>query len=374
MIALSYCKNNKMKKLSLVDVYFLDLLKIAVNGTGSLIGIPSSDEWKEIYKITKQQTLLGFLFPAIELLPKDQRPPRPLLMQWFATAETIKEQNSKINQDAVEICDHIRKDNQRCVVLKGQGIATYYPDSSLRTPGDIDLWIEGGTKKVLNYLRSKGEVTSITYKHVDFDVPISTEVELHHNPSYFYNPLYTWRFKQYAKKQNELFENYVELPEQIGKIFVPTVEFNRFYILQHIYCHYFGEGVGLRQFLDYYYVLRKGGSDESKQRTLNLFKKTGMMKFVGATMWVLQEVFGMEDNFLLCTPNEKDGQKLLNEIMLSGNFGKYDNRFNRKNHHKLLPRVWNSVKRKVRFVIDYPQEILFDIPMRTYIYIWKYFV
>lgn len=363
-----------MQHTSCVNNYFLDLLKIAVKNKEQLSSVPTNDEWEEIYKIAKQQTLLGFLFPAIEQLPKEQRPPKTLLMQWFAITEAIKSQNEIINLDAIKICQYIKKDNQRCVILKGQGIATYYPDPSLRTPGDIDLWIEGGTKKVINYLRSKGDVKSITYKHVDCEVPVSTEVEMHHNPTFFYNPIYNWRINKYFASQNQLFDNYVELPECSGKIYIPTVEFNRYYILQHIYCHYFGEGIGLRQLLDYYYVLQKGGTEESKQRTMKLFQQTGMSKFVKATMWVLQEVFDMDDKYLLCAPNEKTGKQFLNEIMLAGNFGKYDARLNRKNHHKLLPRVWNSIKRKIRFIKDYPQEILFDIPMRTYMYIWKYFV
>jgi hypothetical protein len=145
-------------------------------------------------------------------------------------------------------------------------------------------------------------------------------------------------------------------------------------VLQHIYRHYFGEGIGLRQLLDYYYVLLKGGTEESKQRTLNLFERTGMTKFVGATMWVLQQVFGMEDQYLLCAPHEKAGKQLIDEVMLAGNFGKYDTRIDKKNHHKLLPRVYNYIKRNIRFVTGYPKEILFEIPMRTYMYVWKHFI
>lgn len=356
------------------NIYIFDLIKVATEQEIALSGIPTPNEWKEIYQLAKQQTLVGILFAAIEKLPATQRPPKPLLMQWFAFTENIRMKNAQVNADAVNMCEMIRKDGLRCVVLKGQGIATYYPEPSLRQCGDIDLWIEGGGKKVLSYLRSIGNVNSITYMHADYNAPITTEVEVHFRPTFFLNPLYLIRINIYFAKQNKLFDNEVELPDGSGKIFAPTVEFNRFYILQHIYRHYFGEGIGLRQLLDYYYVLLQGGTEESKQRTIELFRQTGMMKFVGATMWVMQEVFGMEDKYLLCKPHEKAGKQLLDEIMLAGNFGKYDARIDRKNHHRLLPRVWSSIKRKVRFMMDYPQEILFDIPMRTYMYIWKHFV
>lgn len=356
------------------NTYFFDLIKIAVEKKDALSGTPTLDEWIGIYTLAKEHTLVGILFSAIEKLPKEQRPPRPILLKWFAATEIIQEKNTKANIDAVKLCEAIRKDGFRCVVLKGQGIATYYPNPSLRQCGDIDLWIEGGTKKVLNYLRSKGPVTNIVYTHLDAEVPVDTEVEIHHNPTFFYNPIFLNRLHKYLNKQDEIFNNYVNLSDGTGKICIPTLEFNRYFIILHIYRHYFSEGIGLRQLMDYYYVLKKEGTDESKQRTLEMFKQTGMMKFVAATMWVMQQVFGLEERYMLCTPNEKAGKKLMEEIMLSGNFGMYDTRLNRSNHHKLFPRVWESIKRKIRFVLDYPQEILFDIPMRTYMYIWKHFV
>ena len=355
-------------------ILFIDLIKVSIDNKKSLSRTPTPEEWKDIFTLAKQQTLVGILFCAVERLPKEQRPPRAILLKWFAATEIIQEKNTKVNIDAVKLCEAIRKDGFRCVVLKGQGIATYYPNPSLRQCGDIDLWIEGGTKKVLNYLRSKGPVTNIVYTHLDAEVPVDTEVEIHHNPTFFYNPIFLNRLHKYLNEQDEIFNNFVNLSDGTGKICIPTLEFNRYFIILHIYRHYFSEGIGLRQLMDYYYVLKKEGTNESKQRTLEMFKKTGMMKFVAATMWVMQQVFSLEERYMLCTPNEKAGKKLMEEIMLSGNFGMYDTRLNRTNHHKLFPRVWESIKRKIRFVLDYPQEILFDIPMRTYMYIWKHFV
>lgn len=359
---------------NIINRYFFDLIKVAVGSRNSLSGIPTSDEWKGIYALARRQTLIGVLFSAIDRLPKEQRPPRPLLLEWFAAMEIIQEQNSKVNRDAVKLCEVIRNDGLRCVVLKGQGIATYYPDPSLRQPGDIDLWIEGGSKKVLAYLRTKSEVRDIFYTHAEYDAPVLSEVEVHHHPTYLYNPFFLRRLNRYFEEQDELFENSIELSDGSGRIYLPTVEFNRYYILQHIYRHYFGEGIGLRQLLDYYYVLVKGGTEESKQRTMKLFKETGMEKFAKASMWVMKEVFGLEEKYLLCKPHEQAGQQLLNEVMIAGNFGKYDTRIDKTNHHKLIPRVCNYVKRNIRFVLGYPQEILFEIPMRTYMYIWKHFV
>ena len=356
--------------MSNTEILFFDLIKVATKNHNRLSGIPTSNEWIEIYQLAKQQTLVGILFAAIEKLPSEQRPPKTLLMQWFAYAENIRNKNIQVNADAVKICDEIRKDGMQCMVLKGQGVATYYPEPLLRQCGDIDLWLEGGLHKVKSYIQAKGEIKGIIYTHIEYDAPIKTEVEIHHCPSYFYNPLYLYRMKKYFAEQS--FNETVELGENVGSISVPTLEFNRYYILLHIYRHYFTEGIGLRQMLDYYYVLLKGGAEESKQRTMRMFAKTGMIGFVGATMWVLQKVYGLEEKYMLCNPDEKRGKQLLNEILIAGNFGKYDSRINRNSQNGLLLRAWISFKRKMKFFSYYPKEILFDIPMRIYMYIWRH--
>ena len=105
--------------MEMIYIYFIELLKVAVGKKNSLSGVPTANEWREIYTLAKQQTLVGVLFSAIEKLPKEQRPPKPLLMQWFAFTENIRMRNAQVNVDAVNMCELMRKDGMRCVVLKG---------------------------------------------------------------------------------------------------------------------------------------------------------------------------------------------------------------------------------------------------------------
>lgn len=65
--------------------------------------------------------------------------------------------------------------------------------------------------------------------------------------------------------------NVVILPDGFGEITVPTLSFNVIYILSHLYRHVFTEGIGLRQLLDYYFVIEKFFS---KQSYHNSFSKT----------------------------------------------------------------------------------------------------
>ena len=47
----------------------------------------------------------------------------------------------------------------------------------------------------------------------------------------------------------------MSLPDGAGDIAVPTTAFNVIYQLTHLYHHFFDEGIGMRQIIDYYYVV-----------------------------------------------------------------------------------------------------------------------
>ena len=52
-------------------------------------------------------------------------------------------------------------------ILKGQGNALMYPDPYARVPGDIDIWLDGGREKILDFT-TKYYNRPYTSIHVDF--------------------------------------------------------------------------------------------------------------------------------------------------------------------------------------------------------------
>ena len=81
------------------------------------------------------------------------------------------------------------------------------------------------------------------------------EVEVHYRPSFL---LCFWNNrklqKYYERVKEEQFSHRVMFGEQ-REVAIPTVEFNLIFQLTHIFSHLMNEGIGLRQLLDYYYVL-----------------------------------------------------------------------------------------------------------------------
>ena len=368
---------------------FFDFLRFCI---GSVKEIPDSlkeADWKELYAIAKKQALLGVLFHGIQRLPKELAPEQKLLMQWMVMAEMIRKQNIKLFQDSVKVCQNFENEGFANCILKGQGNALLYPDPYMRTPGDIDIYLLGGRKKILKYVDRVCPNQVMRYHHVDFPV-MKTAIEVHFTPSYMFYPIHNRRMQKWFEEvMGKQCNHRVSLPDGYGKIHVPKVSFNVIYILSHLYRHIFTEGIGLRQLLDYYFVLVKWHTDltnltdsnnslpQMTQINTDLdalrheLKYLGLWKFAGAVMFVMKEVFGLSEDRMIAPMDEKEGRFLLDEIMRGGNFGQYDDRMGSKVGESKIHRYFRMNLRNLRFVKHYPTEALSEPLFRTWFAVWK---
>ena len=235
---------------------FFDFLRFCI---GSAKEIPDSlkeADWKELYAIAKKQCLVGVLFDGIKKLPPAEvGMSKDLLLQWMAESQMLEKANVRLNDAAIQVSEWFRKKGFRTCILKGQGNALMYPNPYSRTPGDIDIWVEGGDKRVISFVRSISPHEKACYHHIEFPSYKGVEVEVHYRPSFL---LCFWHNrklqKYYERVKEEQFSHRVMLGEQ-GEIALPTAEFNLIFQLTHIYAHLMNEGIGLRQLVDYYYVL-----------------------------------------------------------------------------------------------------------------------
>ena len=218
--------------------------------------------WHELYSFASKQALLGLCFEGIERLGKEypeelkQNPiGRELLMTWMGKAQQIRRQNMKVNAVAGKLFSMLREDGLRCCILKGQGNALMYPNPYSRTSGDIDVWVNASREQITEYAKKHFEIgDDIRYHHLEASLD-GVPVELHFFPCTMNNPIHNARLQKWFKRNADLqCSNVVSLPDGIGEIAIPTTAFNVVYQLTHLYHHFFDEGIGMRQIIDYYYV------------------------------------------------------------------------------------------------------------------------
>ena len=235
---------------------FFDFLRFCIGSAKEIPGSLKEADWKELYAIAKKQCLVGVLFDGIKKLPAEHvGMEKELLLQWMAECQILEKANVRLNDAAIQVSEWFLKKEFRTCILKGQGNALMYPNPYSRTPGDIDIWVEGGDKRVISFVRSISPHEKACYHHIEFPSYKGVEVEVHYRPSFL---LCFWHNrklqKYYERVKEEQFSQRVMLGEQ-GEIAIPTSEFNLIFQLTHIFSHLMNEGIGLRQLVDYYYVL-----------------------------------------------------------------------------------------------------------------------
>ena len=352
---------------------FFDFLQFCI---GSVAEIPASvkdADWKVLYVIAKKQALIGVLFHGIKQLPKELAPDTGLLMQWMGMAQKIRQQNIRLFIDSAKVCKKFKEVGFRNCILKGQGNALLYPDPYMRTSGDIDIYLDSGRNRVMQYINKVCPNQVMRYHHVDFPV-MKIAIEVHFTPSYMFFPVHNRRMQKWFKEVMDLqCSNVVTLPDGYGEITVPTTSFNIIYILSHLYRHVFTEGIGLRQLIDYYFVLVK--SEERRVKNLTALqrelKHLGLWKFAKAVMYVLHETLGLPEEKMIAPIDMNEGRFLLAEIMQGGNFGQYDTRLGSKENEGKLHRYLRMSLRNLRFVKHYPTEALCEPLFRTWFAVWK---
>ena len=301
-------------------------------------------------------------------------------------------------------------------------------------------------RSVIEFCLSKKRGEYVYYHNLDFPVLKATPVEVHYRPTWLYNPfrnrvLQRWFASQVQEGSSASQVQEVQRVQERAREFkvydgykIPSVEFNVVFQLLHLYKHIFEEGIGLRQLLDYYFVITKYGDFVRKRNatlrnaigdcyendikdnkdndtqaepatirehgslrygasaydnvellnplnpsTRELITKLGLKEFAGAVMYVMREVFAMPEERMLCRPDEKRGRKLLEEIMIGGNFGKFDERYNWAEttngsmDYRGASYAFARLRHNFQFLRDYPSEVLWEPIFRVYHWVWRKF-
>ena len=363
-----------MMRNNLSDIFF-QLVRYALDERHQAPQV-EADEWDAMFDMARKQSIVGVVFESVKRLDQEVEIPRQLKMKWFFHANKIKNRNILLNQRSAELEKLFRQEGFDCCVLKGQGNAIMYPEPYLRTSGDIDMLcmsLSDGRSQmsdlrdyVIKYVRRIKPQAEVRYYHVEFkyqEVP----AEAHFMPGIMNNPIYNSRLQKWYRSHYGC--QMMALPEGAGEIPVPTLEFNVVYQLAHLMHHFFDEGIGLRQFIDYYYLLQNAENKleighEKLRRTLH---QLNLYHFAGAVMYVEREVLGLEEKYLIVPVDERRGKTLLDEILKGGNFGHSSGLRQNSTAKKYFLKGW----RNMHFIREYPAEALCEPVFRTWHFFWR---
>lgn len=354
---------------------FIELVRLSVNGNAPVPARMTSDEWRGVFELAARHAMLGICSKGIERLPAEERPPADVSRKWVFSTLEIERRNRIMNKRCVQLTRMLEKDGLPPCILKGQGAALLYPEPLLRQSGDIDVWVKGGHRRLVRYVRSRFPETPARYHHIDFPVFNDIPVEIHFMPSWMNNPSDNRKLQKWFRANEEAaFRNYVSLPEDAGAVIVPTAEFNIVYMLIHIYHHLFDEGIGLRQLTDYYFLLDRHFHciDQCGRKNItDTLKSIGLLPFAGNLMYVLHEIFLLDRQKMITEMSAEDSsQKLLRQILESGNFG-CSNKSIDRTKGKSVAYFLTKFRYKAHFIREYPKETFWNIWFWIWQRVWR---
>ena len=356
-----------------------DFLKYCLGGKVNMSNVVVNIDWQQLYSFASKQAILGLCFEGIERLGEEypeelkQNPiGRELLMTWMGKAQLIRRQNMKVNAEAGKLFSMLREDGLRCCILKGQGNALMYPNPYSRTPGDIDVWVNASREYLTEYAKCHFKLEDdIRFHHLETTLD-GVPVELHFFPGVMNNPIYHARLQKWFKRNADLqCSNVVSLPDGIGEIAIPTTAFNVVYQLTHLYHHFFDEGIGMRQIIDYYYVVNNDELLVIRDTLQRELKHLGLWKFAGAVMYVQHETLGLPEEKMIAPMDEKRGKLLLAEILNGGNFGRHFTKYGHFTQQGMAKKYFLKIWRNMHFVRYYPAEALSEPIFRTWHFFWR---
>lgn len=344
---------------------FFELLRICTGAQQSLYSTYSDKDWEGAYNIAEEHSVVGVLLSALEKIKEEDSsllPSKFLLLQWIGMGQIVEQNTQKMDEAGKTVVKYFRENGFACQILKGSSVGRYYPQPQRRTSGDIDVWVNGSRNEIYDFARrfdKGGKLYGVNYHHIHFHLIEDVHIEVHIWPSYLSSPIRNHRFHRFCNLYRPTIDN-----ERT------SLAFDRVFILLHGYQHLCGHGVGLRQIMDYYYILKQGFTEVEKTESVYWIKKLGMKRFAEGLMWVLQEYFGLEKQYLLMKSDKKEGQFIIEEVLKTGNMGHSDTR-NWGSTKTPLSRFIHNLRRDAYLAKHYPHEALWQPFFSLWLYGWR---
>lgn len=305
---------------------FLALLRYGLQGRmDDLADRWETADWPAIGRQARRQAVAGVTYDGIALLPPSQRPPRGLLLEWYARTVRIERENALLDGRLVEAVGRYRHMGLSPVLLKGQGVAQYYRLPAHRQPGDIDLFFpEGYEAANAEILRWDGVVSleETTY-HRGF-LWNGVEIENHRLYVDFYHRRNRRAWQRVAAEVPLTGEERYRVGTDFS-VPVPAPQMNAVYLFLHLLHHFLQVGVGLRQVCDWVRFVQTRHEAIDPALFAQCIEELRLRRAVTALAYVGETYLGLPPKLLHLpthTPEARHyGEMLLRDVLDRGNFG-----------------------------------------------------
>lgn len=306
----------------------------------------NKEEWEELFDIAVSQTIEGVVYDGLEKLPHDLLPPRELFFRWVVRLDRIEQSNLILDSCISEQVLFFNSLEVSPSMLKGQAIATYYPNPKHRICGDIDWYFDCNqdNNRVKEKLQSMNiEITDSTDSSFSYRWKMC-EIEHHTKLFDVFNPFARIYLNKLIRNQDNAFVNKTDY-------YTLSPSLNILQVNLHILKHLLSFGIGLRQFCDSAILYAQLDGKYDKNMIYNTYKNIGVLRWSYLLHDVLVKYLGLDANKLPFALKGVSSSWLIDDIISTGNFGFYDKKYSVRNEGNIVVRknksgkIWYSFKR-----------------------------
>ena len=294
-------------------------------------GLPNELTEKDaslLITVAREQTVSGLIVDAI--ISNKIKLPQKWVFEAVGIEMQIKQANRALNE---EVKGFVRMPLKDYVVVKGQTIATIYPNPLMRMSGDIDF---------LSY--NYHEVKELLEKEWGIELPsklVDREYTFEHrNATYeIHDQLIVFGNRKHQQFWDELIKRpcgYVSIDGAQIPTLEPTI--NAIYVFVHLFLHFMREGVSLRQFCDWAIILHHYRDEINKKELIDILLALGLTRAYKAFGSILIDDLGLPSSefpFELSNDDRKWHERILEDIFKGGNFGKLHHQCKTKWKYKI---------------------------------------
>lgn len=273
----------------------------------SSLSLFSAVDWEAVKALAERQGLSGVVADGIECLPKEVRPPKPVMMQLIGEVLQNYEYRHELYRRAIaELAGFYNSHGFKMMVLKGYACALDWPKPEHRPSGDIDIWLFGEQKEADAALKSsefrdesletvekvrKVEIDNSHHHHTVFywrDFMVENHydfINVHHHRS-------NAAFEKILKKLGEDDSHSVELYGE--KVYLPSSDLHALFLLKHMMLHFASGEISLRQVLDWGFFVKAHGNEVDWEYVTGVLEEFGMMEMFGIFNAICVEELGFQ--------------------------------------------------------------------------------
>lgn len=291
---------------------------------------------------------------------------RPDLVDLIGARQSIWQGNLELDQAVADLSSSLHDAGIRIWVVKGQTVATLYPEPKSRSCGDIDfLCHPDDWDKAVAYFADEHSVVfdaPVTPKDEEFTLG-GIKYEMHRSLVMLSSLRHQRYWDTVVMDEILASDESIEICGVKVPILPPTI--NALYVFAHIFGHFISEGIGLRQFCDWALVLKHYKTRIDVARLEAHLEGIGFKKaFIGFGA-ILTDYLGLpSEDFPFEIPQEfhRRAGSLWKNILELGNFGKNKKYLRSSGPIHGFQHLWRIAGQAIKFHYYAPSESWWKIP------------